>query len=61
MTLMVDGGMWKAALNDRDGEVVAFVSGVTLTDLMDAINRGLDEGSLAWRVKKPFVPTNGKK
>jgi hypothetical protein len=56
ITLMVDSGMYKAAVNDRDSELSAFVSGRNLTGLLEAIERGLTEGSLEWRTKRAFRP-----
>lgn len=43
-----DGG-FKAAVNDRDGERSAFVSKGAFTGLLEAIEKGLQAGSLDWR------------
>lgn len=56
ITLLCESGQWKAALNDRDANVSAFVSGETMTALFKAIEEGLTEGRLDWRVKREFVP-----
>lgn len=51
ITLLTDGTMIKAALNDRDAELSCFVSGRTLTELLTTVEAGLSAGSLDWREK----------
>lgn len=48
-------GRWRAWLNDRDGEVAAWVSASSLQLLLEAVEMGLREGSLEWRAvaKRP--------
>lgn len=53
-----DGGL-KAALNDRDGSLTAFLSAVGLKDLLGSLNTGLMEGTIEWRRARSFKP--GKK
>lgn len=62
ITLMAEGGMVKAAVNDRDGQLSCFVSGKSVTSLLEALEVGLGDDSLDWRVKKPFGqgPRKGK-
>jgi hypothetical protein len=54
ITLMRDEGAWKAALHDRDAGLSCFVSGKTFTALLEAMERGLEAGSLEWREKKDY-------
>ena len=61
LTLMRDGDLWKACLNDRESECSAFVSGKTLTSLLAAVEKGLAAGSLEWRAWKPFADKASKK
>lgn len=49
LTLFVEGGQWKACLNDRAEGEVAFVTADRFTALLDALETGLREGSLDWR------------
>lgn len=56
ITLLFDAGQVKAALNDRDANVSAFVSAETLTGVLKAIEEGLTEGKLDWRAKKEYSP-----
>ncbi len=60
MTLMAEGGMVKAALNDRDVSASCFVSGKTFTSLLEAIEKGLDGESLEWRAKRDDRPKGGR-
>lgn len=47
-----DAGKWKAWVNDRDGEVTAWLSGDTLAGLLEALDRAIREDSLDWREVK---------
>lgn len=49
VTLFMGQQMLQAALNDRDGGLVAFVTGTSLDGLLDALETGLQRGSLDWR------------
>jgi hypothetical protein len=60
ITLMCDQGVMKAALNDRDSMCGTFVSGRSLTALLEAIEAGLAGGSLEWRAKAAPPPRRGK-
>jgi len=42
-------GRWKAWLNDRDGYLTAWLSGETLTALLDAVEKGFLNGDIDWR------------
>lgn len=53
LTLMRDGDLFKACLNDRDSECSAFISGKTLTSLLEAVEAALKEGKADWRAWKP--------
>ncbi len=48
-------GRWRAWLNDRDGEVAAWVSAETLAGLLEAVEAGLRNQTLEWRAvaKRP--------
>jgi hypothetical protein len=50
--LFAEGGVWKAALHDRDGGAGAFLSAKTLTALFESLEKALVAGSLEWRVKE---------
>jgi hypothetical protein len=61
LTVMVHDGVLKAAVNDRESSSSAFVSGKSFTSLLKAVDKGLAEGSLDFRVKVPYTPQRGKK
>lgn len=52
ITLLCELGTLKAALNDRDASASAFVSANSFTTLLKAIEAGLSDGSLDWRLKE---------
>lgn len=56
-TLMVflHDGRLTGALNDRDNDRTAFVSGPTLESVLDALEGGLVADDLGWRPNKKFV------
>jgi len=47
--LLAENGVWKAWVHDRDGGRSAWVSGGSLLDLVDAVERGIADDSLTWR------------
>lgn len=49
LTLFFEDGCFKASVNDRDGERVAFVTKRGHKALLDAIEKGLATDSLDWR------------
>lgn len=49
LTVFCEPGCLKAALNDRDGGRVAFVTAVSLEGLLVALEEGLAFSSLDWR------------
>jgi hypothetical protein len=49
VTLMVDQGWCKAALNDRGQRLVAFVTSDSLEGLLRAVDKGLVDETLEWR------------
>jgi hypothetical protein len=49
VSLFVEGGAWKAAVNDRDASMSAYVTKTTLEGILDAIEGGLLKDSLDWR------------
>jgi hypothetical protein len=48
--LFLEDGVFKACLNDKDVEEVAFVTKGTFAALLDAVERGLSSSSLDWRL-----------
>lgn len=59
ITLLCDSGMAKAAVNDRDANVSAFLSAESWTGLFKALEEGLSSGRLEWRAKVAYK--GGKK
>jgi len=59
LMLFLHDGRPTMALNDRDQECTAFVSGEAVGGLLDALERGLEADSLSWRPNRAGVP--GKK
>lgn len=49
ISLFLDEGRVKAAVNDKDMGRVAFVSGWTVEDVLRAVEEGLLQQSLDWR------------
>lgn len=54
LNLFLHDGRLTGALNDRDNHRTAFVSAVSLAEVLDALERGLDDDSLGWRPNKPI-------
>lgn len=54
ITLLCDSGLAKAAINDRDAGVSAFLSAESWTGLFKALEEGLSTGRLEWRVKQAY-------
>lgn len=52
VSIFVGSGGLQAALNDRDVGRVAFVTGTSLAGLLDALETGLQNESLDWRVSR---------
>lgn len=50
LVVFAEDGLFKAAVSDKDGEYVAFVSKKTLMGLLEAIEKGLILDSLDWRL-----------
>lgn len=47
--MFAEDGKFKSCVNDREGGYYAFVSSDTLDGLLDALEKGLRDGSLDWR------------
>jgi len=60
LLFFVDQGCLKACLNDRDQGLQAWASGATVADLLDALERGLEEDTLDWRASGKRVGRKGK-
>lgn len=52
LSIFVEDGRLKVALNDRDEESSAYVTGDTLAGLLGALEEGLGDDSLDWRAWK---------
>lgn len=52
IVVFAEDGKWKAACNDKETRMVAFVSGESLEGLLGAIDKGLKAGTLDWRDSK---------
>ena len=49
VTLLVEAGRIKAALNDRDGSRSAFISSDSLETLLGAVDTALEKDRVEWR------------
>lgn len=54
MLVFCEDSNWKCCLNDRSSESSAWATGASFDQLLKAIEKGLQDGSLDWRVKKPY-------
>lgn len=61
LTIFYEQGLFKASINDRDSESVAFVSKGSFKALLDAIEKGLVTGTHDWRSWAKKGPQKGKK
>lgn len=61
ITLFSEDGMWKACLNDKDGQLVAFVSGKSPEAMLEAMEAGLESGALDWRKSRQTKTGRGQK
>lgn len=52
LNVFYEDGKWKGCLNDRDQGLVAFLTGGSLGELLDDVERHLKEGGLDWRKAK---------
>lgn len=55
-----EDGSFKASVNDRDADQVAFVSKGTFSGLLESIEKGLQSDSLDWRQSKGKPPGKRK-
>jgi len=46
-------GRWRGWLHDRETELAAWMSGVTLDELFAALERGIRQDTLEWRSSRP--------
>jgi hypothetical protein len=49
LSVFVDAGVLKVSLNDKDGGQSCFVTGGTLDDCLEALERALQEDRTDWR------------
>lgn len=61
VSLFWEEGSFKASVNDRDSDQVAFVSKTTFQGLLEAIEKGLQADSLDWRGQKQKGGGRGKR
>lgn len=53
LTLFIEDGIWKACLNDRDGEASLYVTGATMGDCLSSIEkRASNPQGADWRAWK---------
>lgn len=50
--ILAEDGVWKAWLHDRDGACSGWLSAGSMLDLLVAIEEGLCNNSINWRVDK---------
>lgn len=61
VTFFCEAGVAKVCLNDRDQGLTAWASGVTPGEALEALEKGLDGDSLAWRRSGGKPSGKGKK
>jgi len=61
ISLFIDAGALKACFNDRALSRNAFVTGDSVEGILDALEAGLVNETLDWRMKKPFQAKGGKR
>jgi len=47
--IFIEYGDWKCCVNDKDAELVAFVTKPTLEELLPCVEKGLAANTLDWR------------
>ena len=52
LTVFCEDGRVKGALSEREEGLVAFLSGKTVLELLEGLEKGLATGSLDWRPSK---------
>ena len=60
ISIFWEEGSFKASVNDRDADQVAFVSKGTFSGLLESIEKGLQADSLDWRHSKGKGPQKRK-
>jgi len=53
LMILVEDGLVKAWVHDRDASCSAWVSADSLQGLLEAVSRGLEKDSLEWRKDRP--------
>lgn len=61
LTIFWEEGMFKASVNNRDSEEVAFVAKQAFKGLLDAVEKGLAADSLDWRSQARKGQGKGKR
>jgi len=52
LSIFVGDGKWKACLNDRDQDLMCFVTSDDLLKLLDAVERALHKEDADWRAQR---------
>jgi hypothetical protein len=60
VTLFTEDGFFKGCVNDKDGNLVAFVSSASVGGLFEAMERGLSADTLEWRKGRSIKGMTGK-
>jgi len=55
LSLFSDGGLWKAALNEKDSGLVLWATGESLAQLWDELEARLTAPVVDWRPSKPYA------
>jgi hypothetical protein len=61
LSISAEDSVWKGCLRDRAQGVFCFLSGKTPGALLEALEKGLTNDSLPWRVDKPWEGKKTKK
>jgi len=61
LTIFYDAAALKACLNDRDQGLVAFISAASLTGLLEALEAGLSDDTLDWRLSQTSSSKRSRK
>jgi hypothetical protein len=61
LMVFVEGGKWKAKLKDKEEGLYCFVSADGPDGLLEAVEKGLADGTHDWRVDQEYTSTGRKK
>ena len=60
LTFFVDEDEWKIAFNDRGNQRAAFITASSFTEVLAALEQGLQEDSLDWRKSRGEKNRDGR-